>query len=1276
MITVNGSLEEDGEPLVMSVTIGRALTRSTKTQMKFDRVTGKFIITELEEHEELISSGSQYQFNLIWPMNLQRGKTTVKINDLDLLASEFRYQNVLDTSKGYDRYHGQIILTHPPAKYTKIHIEYIKDPALLTAADRINLYYDPEIGQFGKDLSQLMDGVDYGGVEVRSFDFGNKVGWDTENWYETAYDSYDLTFMDQSMTVLPKLHYMPTLGYRVYINWDKVAKQLSDFSFGTRKASLYLNDDIAEKIKGQNQQVAGDILNSVQTRFIKIFSENKVGQKVDYESPASILNISNDPANGINVQSAQIFQEYAVRELDNPVYIDNIKNDILPKFDTLTVEEIDELIIENVIEKVEFKTTTELESNETYNFYHNGKRLDDAAFGSGNETNPNAVMTSIIGSGDHFSVLLEDVAPDFVEGDVFTLRKPSSDGSFLPSDIDYDTLLSGGALDYSNARGIAADDIVVDGDNFVTPMTSKGPEEQVPGHLVDTLDITVFERPTPGVSTITSRNFVTDGINKIYPIGVAPLTEHSLLVKVDGKLKKVKTDYRINSQDQTIEFVRKPRAGRKVHLITLDYSGTDILDVDTIIADGIETSFYINVRWSTELSGQVTVNAEHQDYVLAQSNDSSYPTPDNVLIQFATPPPKDAVIRYAIFKGDEGKYSTVTVDTFTADGSSNQYFLSQIPAQQEPTEWYTMVLLNGDLLNPGYVETITLTDAREYRLKLYQVPLSSVDVKQIRVFLNDNELENIKQWRYSSLDEINPLLHADQQAGSLITLERGVGQPGDIMKVYITGQEYHTKSPVASGGDYRYGYFDLQGNFVKTPGLLHINKPHNDGDEIVVYQFSNHDSQGIDWQSYDIEERTALRQGYVEQSAIFLVPHPTADIVLDFELLYGELYGITLNDIRIDDINYGTNEPVTNPFAKIKPIEGNGTNILHLPDIGPFLKENDYIRIEKIGAELIHDESSKDWYEFRQLQNGFVPLNKKAIEAYYVWVAVNGKLLASSVDYHLTSDKKYVKILQPILPGDNIQTIHFSNRPQSGKLGWRQFKDVLNRTHYSIIDGTKNITLAQDLHWNHKTIELEDATHLPDPGKGAKNPGVVFINKERVEYFEKVNNRLQQLRRGTLGTGVSSVVKAGTEIYNGSVTMLLPYKDETVTLTHIGDGESNEFYLDFTPNSVNEFEVYVAGRRLRKTPLESYQLHTELREKYATDGQEEAQDSPEGDVTLPPEFTVDGNTLVLLEAPANKQIIHVIRRQGAPWTEEGKALGESETLIARMIKSAQVDLPR
>ena len=66
----------------------------------------------------------------------------------------------------------------------------------------------------------------------------------------------------------------------------------------------------------------------------------------------------------------------------------------------------------------------------------------------------------------------------------------------------------------------------------------------------------------PGVSTITSPTPAPDGVNKVYPLEA--LNRTSTNGKNRWEAEKVKTDYKINPVDQTIEFTRKPRAGRKV----------------------------------------------------------------------------------------------------------------------------------------------------------------------------------------------------------------------------------------------------------------------------------------------------------------------------------------------------------------------------------------------------------------------------------------------------------------------------------------------------------------------------------------------------------------------------------------------------------------------------------------------------------------------------------------------------------------------------------------
>jgi hypothetical protein len=52
------------------------------------------------------------------------------------------------------------------------------DESFLTAAGRTLGMYAPDSGMAGNDLTQLMDGVDYGGVMVTGLLFSSNQGWD------------------------------------------------------------------------------------------------------------------------------------------------------------------------------------------------------------------------------------------------------------------------------------------------------------------------------------------------------------------------------------------------------------------------------------------------------------------------------------------------------------------------------------------------------------------------------------------------------------------------------------------------------------------------------------------------------------------------------------------------------------------------------------------------------------------------------------------------------------------------------------------------------------------------------------------------------------------------------------------------------------------------------------------------------------------------------------------------------------------------------------------
>ena len=45
--------------------------------------------------------------------------------------------------------------------------------------------------------------------------------------------------------------------------------------------------------------------------------------------------------------------------------------------------------------------------------------------------------------------------------------------------------------------------------------------------------------------------------------------------------------------------------------------------------------------------------------------------------------------------------------------------------------------------------------------------------------------------------------------------------------------------------------------------------------------------------------------------------------------------------------------------------------------------------------------------------NGILKLRNDAVDTEYVWVIINGDRLVSNVDYYLTEDKNYLRIVKP-----------------------------------------------------------------------------------------------------------------------------------------------------------------------------------------------------------------------------------------------------------------------
>jgi len=1000
-VTLNGSIEDGGVEASVSAELGNGKIRNAHIICKFDRTTGTMLLQTLDTTESFVSLANQQLFDLKYPMSLDTNSVTITVNGIEALRSQYTISNIKDTKKGYTRQTGRVSFNTAPTTNSNIVIKYNKDITMLQAQDRISLFYNPTTGMLANDLSQLLEGIDYGGVEVNSINFGGGAGWDADKWFTSSYDTFDTTYEDE------------------------------------------------------------------------------------------VFRITDD--------STKVYT------LAKP-----------------------------------------LASGTVYNVYRNGIRIDDPNFGTDAQTNTSAIISSITGSGQTGFTFQDDQNLENIvqfdeevvtvqDEDIFIIRKQTSDGSFVADPASYDTLIQGGNLNYTTASGVRPEDIIIDGDGFVTPTTSKGPEELVPGQILDTVDIKVFHRSGKGGSVISSNSYRGDGNTTVFKFGVLPQNEDSLFIKVNSTLY-AKTQYTVDYANKQITFTTAPSTGSLVNLVSLSGNGEKILDMDVFIGDGSTTSFVTRVNKQDEVNYYVTIDGKVPESII-DIVDGRY------VLTFGEAPKDGSIINYAIYEGEAQTFSEIKIDNFVGDGSTGTFTLSLTPFTAQPAIQNMIVKVGNTILSSGYKETFNVVTGREYQMREWQQEPGKLSSNDIKVYLNGTR-ELISAQDYI----IRPF-------NSSIELFEGVGVPGDLLEIYVTVDSEYSLTTV---DDDSTGFTTITFDSIPT-----INQT------IEVYHFSNHDVQNIEKQNFDVVNRVAL--------------------------------------------TVGTDE---------------------------------------------HEE-------YHRLRNGVVPLPNIPVDVNYVWVTLNKVLLTPSIDYKLTSNKKAIKLKNNPADNDTIEIIQFSTEGVLGnKFGFRQFKDLTNRTVYKRLGDAKEYRLLNDLNVFDKEIVLDDVSGIAQPNPKDNLPGVIMIGSERIEFFKMTENKLSQLTRGTLGTGVATTHTAGSEVLNQGFQQTVPYKDETVTLTFDGDGSTTAYDLGFTPATNNEFDVFVGGKRLRKNSISKFNVLLD-------------QDSPEADETIPAEFTVDGTTSVvtLAVAPEMGEKVIITRKIGRLWTPNGSSLETTNNLITRFLKAEQAALP-
>jgi hypothetical protein len=704
------------------------------------------------------------------------------------------------------------------------------------------------------------------------------------------------------------------------------------------------------------------------------------------------------------------------------------------------------------------------------------------------------------------------------------------DGVLTPTDDrTLDSIVKGGL--FTSALGHAPSDIVLEGDDFVSPDTSYAPEETVPGQMFDTVDIKVYTSPESGVPFISEMNHRGDGTETTFSIGEFPGTLASVTVAVDGGVKKLTTDYEVNVADKTITFTSAPANLSLISTKVFAISGENYRVLDTFIGDNSTVSFTTSTRGEFNLDSTSSDIYVTQDGV-PRTDFSQSITANTVTITFNSPvPPAGAYIQVAGFNKSTTStrsYASVRNQTITYDGSTNKYALTYPAGSIGPFSGLTVVEVNGKVLR-GPDNTYYVGDGSTYT---YGVVSG----------LGDD----------STVDPAKTISSASQ------------------VEVFVNGVKK-----------------DLNTHYTVDTG-----------------------NQNIEFVTASV---------------------PTATDVICISTLVDHQYFIE----GASDAELGlVPSAITSPYS---------------------LSSGDVLSVTTFNNAL-GMKQRREVLEGRP--NGVFNLRFDTLNASYTYVWLNGEQLTAGADY-LVSGNTITVSGKTITSSDRLDVMYFAVDSAVNATGFRIFKDMLNRTFYKRISKTATTKLTLDMSEGTQSITVEDASVLPIPDAASNTPGVVFIDKERIEYFTKSGNTLGQLRRGTLGTGIKEH-GSGTEVVDASGTQTIPYADTVYTNTFTGadvtsDGELSP--LSQTPSSASELDIFIGGQRLLLTSEDGSTVN------YSVDGSSAA-------VTLH------------IIKPANDTQIKILHKKGQVWytaldgnPADGKGLQASTTQQAKFIANEPTNAP-
>ncbi|NBR60165.1 MAG: hypothetical protein EBT86_00675 [Actinobacteria bacterium] len=819
----------------------------------------------------------------------------------------------------------------------------------------------------------------------------------------------------------------------------------------------------------------------------------------------------------------------------------------------------------------------------------------------------------------------------------------------------YDTMIDGGNLNsnsvYRTASGLRAEDIIIDGDGFITPMSSPAPEEMLPGHVTDSLSIMIFERSSTTSSEITSLNFLSDGENTDFQLIKYPNSRQGIIVKINQTILKPDIDYTFDYDKLLVKLKEPSTFGSIVSITSLGFSGENLLDVNFKIINETTNTIVTDVDWSENVSAYTLVSGELAQHELIKID--TVEISNKIGIKFPFDLEIDQVVNYSLFLEKIINQSIVTREIIISNGTDKKYTLNNPVGKKVPLDPNVIVRAGDTIYNSVDTFKFLLID----NVLEYDIPAGKADIDIYNVNDYDVYINQVK-------------------------VELGIAYNFDLLrsKLLLQPSYYKDKAEVLVAITKYADYFlRKESNLVK---IEFRNTPPADT-EIEIIAMFNHDILDIERKYYIIEPKlenftdSIFYLNLIKISAgIFRFNREVIDttyvwLTKNKKLLTPNIDYILLEDKKSIRIN---EQPKTTDVFGVITFSGNvvrnPVSFMKFKDmLNRFyykrLSINRTTRLEKVlnyydkelyvedpdkvnpAPGVLYIDGERIEYNFKignrlgQLRRGTYGTGVPTVHGRLTKVYDIGE--SETIPYQ---DRN----LQYRIIGDwEADVTYFKNDVVFyNGINWV----MLTGNNLKLWDNKLEYTKGRQIIYNNKLYLSKKNTDT--------NKNINKIPDQNIDYWDKIkdfcplfpsldNPNWGQTNVGYLNDSSRTIVVPWIPKYRASAT------PETV------DDINKRYVLDT--------EIFVGNKRLQKY-------------KFSKHNKDIHPESPEGDEFFDPEYTTDGinhgtddkilGLIYLKDLPPENLPITLVHRRLTSWEDQNKSLSESDNEVAYFLKF-QVD---